>query len=109
MLKSATAIEASLYNIVYCREDTGQMLLTRLHEYLNYAEILQVSQRLFRKTRRPIDMILSARNFLHKCQKQNMDFNMTFVDNVKAFDTVSRNGLWKIITMFVYSNDSAVH
>ena len=26
-----------------------------------------------------------------------MDLNMTFVDSVKAFDTVSRDGLWKII------------
>ena len=35
MLKFVTAIEASLYYIVYCRDDTGQILLTRLHEYLS--------------------------------------------------------------------------
>ena len=34
-------------------------------------------------------MILSARNFQQKYQKQNMDLNMTFVDSVKAFDTVN--------------------
>ena len=42
-------------------------------------------------------MILSARNFQQKYQKQNMDLNMTFVDSVKAFDTVSRDWLRKII------------
>ena len=43
MLKSVTSIEASLYCIVHCREDTGQ-ILTRLHEYLDQAEILPVRQ-----------------------------------------------------------------
>ena len=29
-----------------------------------------------------------------------MDLNMTFVNSFKVFDTVSRDGLWKIITTF---------
>ena len=29
-----------------------------------------------------------------------MNLNMTLVYSVKAFDTVSRDGLWKIITTF---------
>ena len=33
-----------------------------------------------------------------------MDLNMTSVDSAKAFDTVSRDGLWKIITMFDFSD-----
>ena len=41
MLKSVTAIAASLYCIVYCREDTGQILLTRLHEYLDQLKFYQ--------------------------------------------------------------------
>ena len=94
MLKSVTAIEASFYCILYCLEDTGQILLTRLHEYLDQADILPV------RVRRPVDMILSVKNFQQKYQKQNMDFNLTFVDSVKAFETVSRDGLWKIITTF---------
>ena len=32
-----------------------------------------------------------ARNFQQKYQKQNMDLNMTFVESVKAFDTVMRD------------------
>ena len=100
MLKSVTAIETSLYYIVYCREDTGQILLTGLHEYLNQAEILPVSQCGLMKARRPIGMMLSAGHFQQKYQKQNMVLNMTFVYSVKAFDTVSRDVLWKILIKF---------
>ena len=42
-------------------------------------------------------MILTARQLLEKCQEQNVDLYMTFVDLTKAFDTVSRDGLWKIM------------
>ena len=45
-------------------------------------------------------MILAARQLQEKCQKQNMDLYMTFVDLTKAFDTVSREGLWKIMAKF---------
>ena len=93
MLKSVTATEASLYCIVYCREDTGQILLTRLHEHLDQAEILPESQCGFKKDRRPKDLILSARHFQQKYQKQNKDLNMTFVDSFKVFETVSRDEL----------------
>ena len=44
MLKPVTAIEAFLHCIVYFREDTDQILLTRLHEYLDQVEILPVSR-----------------------------------------------------------------
>ena len=100
MLKSVTSIEASLYCIVYYREDTDQILLTSLHEHLDQAEILPESQCGFRKDRRPIDMILSARHSQQKYQEQNMGNNMTFVDSFKAFDTVSHDELWKTITTF---------
>ena len=43
-------------------------------------------------------MIFTARQLQEKCQEQNMD--MTFVDLTKAFDTVSREGLWKIMVKF---------
>ena len=42
-------------------------------------------------------MIFTARQLQEKCQEQNMDLYMTFVDLTKAFDTVSREGLWKIM------------
>ena len=47
-----------------------------------------------------IDMIFTARQLQEKCQEQNVDLYMTFVDRTKAFDTVSREGLWKIMAKF---------
>ena len=37
--------------------------------------------------------VFTARQLQEKCQKQNVDLGMTFVDLTKAFDTVSRDGL----------------
>ena len=45
-------------------------------------------------------MIFTARQLQDKCQEQNVDLYMTFVDLTKAFDTVSREGLWKIMAKF---------
>ena len=45
-------------------------------------------------------MIFTARQLQEKCQEQNVDLYMTFVDLTKAFDTVSRAGLWKIMAKF---------
>ena len=53
-------------------------------------------------------MIFTARQLQEKCQEQNMDLYMTFVDIIKAFDTVIRVGLWKIMAKFqVHSNGEA--
>ena len=32
-----------------------------------------------------------------KCREQNLDLYMMFVDPTKAFDTISRDGLWQIL------------
>ena len=45
-------------------------------------------------------MIITARELQEKCQEHNMDLYITFVDLIKAFDTVSREGLWKIMAKF---------
>ena len=45
-------------------------------------------------------MIFTARQLQEKCQEQNVDLCMTFVDLTKVFDTVSREGLWKIMAKF---------
>ena len=45
-------------------------------------------------------MIFTARQLQVKCQEQNVDLFITFVDLTKAFDTVSRDGLWKIMAKF---------
>ena len=45
-------------------------------------------------------MIFTARQLQEKCQEQNVDLYMTFVDLTKAFGTVNRDRLWKIMAKF---------
>ena len=54
----------------------------------------------FRKDRGTTDIIFTARQLQEKCQEQNTDLYMTFVDLTKAFNTVSRERLWKIMAKF---------
>ena len=44
-------------------------------------------------------MIFSVRQIQEKCREQNMPFYMVFIDLTKAFDLVSRNGLFKILEL----------
>ena len=45
-------------------------------------------------------MIFTARQLQEKCQELNVDLYMAFVDLTKAFDTVSREVLWKLMAKF---------
>ena len=42
-------------------------------------------------------MIFMLRQIQEKCREQNMGLYAAFVDLTKAFDTVSHDGLWKIL------------
>ena len=87
--KSVTTIEAS---------PSYALLLNSLNVHLDQKGLIPESG--FRKDRGTIDMIFTARQLQEKCQEQNADVYMTFVDLIKAFDTVSRDGLWKIMAKF---------
>ena len=75
-------------------------MLNRLNVHLDQKGLITESQCRFRKDRWTTDIIFSARQLREKCQEQNVDLYMTFVDLTKAFDTVSHNGLWKIMAKF---------
>ena len=77
----------------------ARILLNRLTTHLDQG-LLPESQCGFRKNRGTIDMIFAARQIQEKCLEQNAQLYMTFVDLTKAFDTVSREGLWKIMAKF---------
>ena len=98
ILKSVTIIGISLLSIA--GKILARVLLNRLNEHLERSGLLPESQCGFRKNRGTIDMIFTARQLQEKCQEQNVDLYMTFVDLTKAFDTVSREGLWKIMAKF---------
>ena len=70
----------------------AKILLNRLNAHLDQTGLIPESQCGFRKDRGTIDMIFTARQLQEKCQEQNVDLYMTFVDLTKAFDTVSRDG-----------------
>ncbi|VDL95323.1 unnamed protein product [Schistocephalus solidus] len=45
-------------------------------------------------------MIFAAHKLQEKCQEMRTQLKATFVDLTKAFDTVNRDGLWKIMLKF---------
>ena len=54
-------------------------------------------------------MIFTVRQLQEKCQEQNVEIYMTFVDLTKAFDTVSGEGLWKIVAKKVREKSGECH
>ena len=77
----------------------ARVMLMRLISRLEQG-LYQESQCGFRQGRGTVDMIFAARQLQEKCLEQNNQLCTTFVDLTKAFDTVSRHGLWKIMAKF---------
>ena len=61
----------------------AKILLNRLNAHLEQAGLIPESQCGFRKDRGTIDIIFTARQLQEKCQEQNVDLYMTFVDLIK--------------------------
>ena len=78
----------------------ARILLNCLTEHLEHEVLLPESQCGFRQGRGTVDMIFAARQLQEKCREQNVSLYSTFIDLTKAFDTVSRQGLWKIMEKF---------
>ncbi|BHF68847.1 hypothetical protein SprV_0301188800 [Sparganum proliferum] len=71
----------------------ARILLNHLNNHLEEG-LLPESQRRHRGT---TDMIFAARQLHQKCQEMRTHLYSTLVDLTKAFDTVNREGLWKIM------------
>ena len=67
-----------------------RIMLTRLCRHIS-ENILPETQCGFRKERSTCDMIFCARQLQEKCNEQNTDLYIAFIDLQKAFDTVNRN------------------
>nr|VZI34980.1 unnamed protein product [Spirometra erinaceieuropaei] len=76
-----------------------RILLNRLNNHLEQG-LLPESQCGFRRHRGTTDMIFAARQLQEKCQEMRTHLYSTFVDLTKAFDTVNREGMWKIMQKF---------
>nr|VZI44889.1 unnamed protein product [Spirometra erinaceieuropaei] len=77
----------------------ARILLNRLNKHIEQG-LLPESQCGFRRLRGTTDMIFAARQLQEKCQEMRTHLYSTFVDLTKAFDTMNREGLWKIMQKF---------
>ena len=88
----------------------ARICLNRLQTHLECASedtppeeqpsLLPETQCGFRQGRGTTDMIFTVRQLQEKSREQNKGLYITFVDLTKAFDTVNRDGLWKIMAKF---------
>nr|VZI24061.1 unnamed protein product [Spirometra erinaceieuropaei] len=74
----------------------ARIILNRLNNHLE-GGLLPESQCGFRRHREITDMTFVLRQLQEKCQEVRTHLYSTFVDLTKAFDTVNREGLWKIM------------
>lgn len=77
----------------------ARILLNRLISAVA-VDVLPESQSGFRAQRGTSDMIFSARQIQEKCCEQNLDLYQCFIDLTKAFDTVNRSMLWRVLEKF---------
>ncbi|KAK2573141.1 RNA-directed DNA polymerase from mobile element jockey [Acropora cervicornis] len=92
--------DCSNYRGVTLLSTAGKILARVLLDRLIPAiveEVLPESQCGFRANRGTTVMIFVLRQIQEKCREQNMALYAAFMDLTKAFDTVSREGLWRIL------------
>lgn len=75
----------------------ARVVLNRITHHL-LDDVVSESQCGFRSNRGTIDMVFAVRQIQEKCREQNQNLYILFVDLTKAFDTVSREGLWAILS-----------
>lgn len=77
----------------------AKVLLFRLNKYI-VDDVCPETQCGFRKERGTIDMIFTARQLQEKCREQHRNLCLAFIDLTKAFDTVNREMLWRVMEKF---------
>jgi len=77
----------------------SRILLNRINMHVAPV-VLPESQCDFRSGRGTMDMTFCLRPTQEKFIKQNMSLYAVFIDFTKAFDTVSKDGLWQVLTKF---------
>ena len=73
----------------------AQVLLTHLQKLAEHVYL--ESQCGFRAERSTVDMVFSLCQLQEKCREQQMPLYIAFIDITKAFDLVSRDGLFKAL------------
>uniref|UniRef100_A0A8C9WDN1 Reverse transcriptase domain-containing protein n=1 Tax=Scleropages formosus TaxID=113540 RepID=A0A8C9WDN1_SCLFO len=78
----------------------AEVVLRRLQKIAQ--QIYPESQCGFRAGRSTVDMIFSLRQLQKKCREQRKPLYVAFIDLTKAFDTVSRSGLFRVLGKIGY-------
>ena len=73
----------------------AKVILIRLQKLAE--RVYPESQCGFRARRSSVDMVLSLRQLQERCREQQMPLYIAFIDLTKAFDLVSRDGLFQIL------------
>ncbi|KAL0156964.1 hypothetical protein M9458_048210 [Cirrhinus mrigala] len=92
--------DCSNYRGITLLSIAGKILTRLLLNWLVPAiaeDLLPESQCSFRANRSTTDMVFVLRQLQEKCREQNRGLYITFVDLTKAFNTVSRQGMWQIL------------
>ena len=75
-----------------------KILLNRLRDTID--PHLRKEQAGFRKGRGCTDQIFALRNIIEQCLEWNAPLHINFVDYQKAFDSIHRESLWKILSSY---------
>ena len=78
---------------VYC-----QMILNRIRDFVD--EKLREEQAGFRPKRSCAEQIFTLRRIIEKCQEFQVPLAISFIDFSKAFDSIHRPTLWKILKSY---------
>ena len=73
----------------------ARVVLNRLQKLAE--KVYPESQCGFRASRSTIDMVFSVRQLQEKCREQRRPLYLAFIDLTKAFDLVSRTGLFALL------------
>ena len=74
----------------------AKVVLNRIITHI-VPDVYPESQCGFRAGKGTVDMIFALRQIQEKSREQNNDLYMVFIDLTKAFDTVNRPALWKVL------------
>ena len=78
------------------------MLTKRANGYCKNINILPESQCAFRSNRSTVDMIFTAKLLQQTCREKEIALYLAFLDITKAYDSVDRESMWKILQSLDY-------